>query len=141
MVEDVIVNHLVPIAESVLKDRSYCCLSKQNKGKGEREQKFVGAEWWTHTRHMGANLRHQLHFDTYEGLLKAEEAISHPLVSSVQYLTGGGVSSGDDEEEGNGGGGGAGRTVVFDQTPDTSSEGKVTTATMAWISHPRNNTH
>jgi hypothetical protein len=61
---------------------------------------IVGAEWWVHSRPLGRNLGHQLHFDTEENSLEEKHDILHPTVSSVCYLTGDG----------------GGPTVVFDQT-------------------------
>ena len=110
MIEDVIVNHLLPLAERTLQESNVKSSS----------QKIVGAEWWTHTRPISANLGHPLHFDTDEVLLRKEKTVSHPIVSSVLYLTGSG--------------GGGGSTVVFDQTPESTEVAK-----QAWISQPVDN--
>lgn len=104
IIEDVIVNHLLPLAEQTLQDSNT----------------IVGAEWWTHTRAIGANLGHQIHFDTDEALLRREKKVTHPIISSVLYITGGGGS--------------AGPTIVFDQTPNSTN-----VSSKAWISHPQDN--
>ena len=70
---------------------------------------IVGYEWWPHTRPVQANLGHNLHFDTDESLLAETGDITHPIVSSVLYLTGGADS---------------GATIVFDQTPDSKDIAK-----------------
>ena len=110
VMEDVIVNHLLPLAERTL----------QESNAKSSSQKIVGAEWWTHTRPISANLGHPLHFDTDEVLLQKEKKVSHPIISSVLYLTGAG--------------GGGGSTVVFDQTPESTEVAK-----QAWISQPMDN--
>ena len=107
IIEDVIFNHLLPLAKR--------CLSS------EEGNKICGAEWWVHHRPIQANLGHQLHFDTDESLLAQEQIITHPILSSVLYLTGGSP---------------AGSTIVFDQTPDSKQ-----VAPKAWTSQPCNNTY
>jgi len=109
VVEDAIVNHLLPMAERTLEE--------EHKSPAP---KIVGAEWWVHTRPHSANLGHPLHFDTDEWLLNSKHEVSHPIVSSVLYLTGGGA--------------GAGSTIVFNQTPDSTDN-----ATQVWLSEPKNN--
>ena len=109
VVEDAIVNHLLPMAERTLEEEHSAPVPK-----------IVGAEWWVHTRPHSANLGHPLHFDTDEWLLNNKHEISHPIVSSVLYLTGGGA--------------GAGSTIVFDQTPNAKEN-----ATQVWLSEPKNN--
>ena len=79
-----------------------------------------------HSTRLGANLGHQIHFDTDESLLGREKIITHPIVSSVLYLSG--AKQGDAET------GKAGATIVFNQTPDSKE-----TASKAWISHPQDN--
>ncbi|KAL7569688.1 hypothetical protein ACA910_008338 [Epithemia clementina (nom. ined.)] len=69
---------------------------------------------------MEQNLGHNLHFDTDEALLKDVGEITHPLYSSVLYLTG----------QGDGG-----ATIVLDQTPDST-----TVAPRAWKNSVANNT-
>lgn len=113
-IEDVIVHHLLLRAQQVLK----------NSGD---DSKIVGAEWWPHTRPIQANLGHQLHFDTDEALLAQEGKITHPILSSVLYLTGNNSSSTESP---------AGATIVLDQTPDSTEVAQV-----AWRSVPRNNTY
>jgi len=71
---------------------------------------------------LGANLGHQVHFDTDESLLGRENKVTHPIVSSVLYITGAGRGCK------------AGSTIVFDQTPESKD-----VAPQAWISHPKNN--
>ncbi|KAL7541322.1 hypothetical protein ACHAXR_010810 [Thalassiosira sp. AJA248-18] len=112
VIEEVIVNYLLPLAERSL----------QENDTESSAPKIVGAEWWAHTRPLGANLGHQIHFDTDESLLGREKRVTHPIISSVMYLTGAKDSTS------------AGSTIVFDQTPDSTD-----VASKAWISHPRNN--
>jgi hypothetical protein len=116
LMEDVIIHHLLPRARQVLKDG------------GDSSSIIVGAEWWPHTRPIHANLGHQLHFDTDEALLLLAHGgeITHPILSSVLYLTGGGDSTESRSL--------AGATIVLDQTPDSSNVAQV-----AWKSVPRNN--
>ena len=109
VVEDAIINHLLPVAERTLQQEHE-----------SPSPKIVGAEWWVHTRPHSANLGHPLHFDTDEWLLNSKHEVSHPIVSSVLYLTGGGT--------------GAGSTIVFDQAPDAKEN-----ATQVWLSEPKNN--
>jgi hypothetical protein len=85
----------------------------------ETAAEICGFEWWVHTRPIQANLGHNLHFDTDEALLSQEGKITHPLLSSVLYLTGG--------EQG-------GATIVLDQTPDSE-----TNAEQSWRSVPKDN--
>jgi hypothetical protein len=118
LLEDVIWNHLYPLVQRRL-----------SKEKGVAETKIHGAEWWVHTRPIQANLGHNLHFDTDEALLKQDGQITHPIYSSVLYLTGGGTSS---KSAGNGGGG---ATVVLDQTPLSEQ-----VASQAWRCPPQDNT-
>jgi len=116
LLEDVIWSHLYPLvkeqvaaqctAENVITD-------------------ICGAEWWVHTRPIEANLGHNLHFDTDEALLVQEKAITHPLFSSVMYLTGGSKA----HHEG-------GATIVFDQTPDSE-----TVASKVWRCIPDDNSY
>ena len=108
VVEDAIVNHLLPLAEQTLREEHK-----------SPPPKIVGCEWWIHTRPRAANLGHPLHFDTDEWLLNNNHEVSHPIVSSVLYLTGGE---------------GSGSTVVFDQTPNSREN-----ASRAWVSEPKNN--
>lgn len=105
LIEEVIVKHLLPLAE------------KSYNGK----DKIVGAEWWPHHRPIQANLGHNLHFDTDEALLQQEGIISHPVLSSVLYLTTGGNAA-------------SGPTIVFDQNPDSTE-----VATKCWTCVPQEN--
>jgi hypothetical protein len=106
LIEEVIINHLLPLAKK--------CYA----GEGE----IVGAEWWPHHRPIQANLGHNLHFDTDEAMLQQESVISHPVLSSVLYLTTGGKGL-------------AGPTIILDQKPDSKE-----VATKCWTCSPQDNT-
>ena len=67
-----------------------------------------------------------MHFDTDESLLGREKKVTHPIVSSVLYLSG--AKQGTDEKAR------AGATIVCNQTPDTKE-----LPTKAWVSHPKDN--
>ncbi|KAL3789838.1 hypothetical protein ACHAW5_011261 [Stephanodiscus triporus] len=126
VIEDVIFKHLLPLAERSLRENKVGIPSSS-------PPRIVGAEWWVHTRPVGANLGHQVHFDTDESLLNRERKVTHPIVSSVLYLTG----AGRDREVGGNAAPpavSAGSTVVFDQTPESTD-----VASRAWVSHPRDN--
>ena len=115
--EDVICNYLLPLAEEQL-----TAASIENSDEGEKQkEKICGFEWWVHTRPIHANLGHNLHFDTDESLLAQDKKITHPVLSSVLYLTG-------DET--------SGATVVFDQTPDSDKP-----AQHAWRCVPKDNSY
>jgi len=103
LIYEVIEDHLLPLVQQKL----------------EKPNEICGYEWWVHTRPIGANLGHNLHFDTDEALLSQEGKVTHPIYSSVLYLTG--------ENEG-------GATVVLDQTPDSKQ-----VAPRAWKNVPQNN--
>lgn len=110
IIEETICNHLLPLAKKTLpKDKA---------------DAIIGAEWWAHTRPIQANLGHQLHFDTDEALLEQEQKITHPVASSVLYLTTGSSNSGS----------GSGSTIVFDQTPDSTL-----VAQKAWVGQAKDN--
>ena len=94
LIDDVVVNHLLPLAKLAVPSET-----------------IVGYEWWAHTRALEANLGHQLHFDTDEALLAQEQKVTHPVVSSVLYLTGN-----KSKEETT-----AGSTIIFNQTPDSTT--------------------
>ncbi len=127
VIEDVIANHLLPLAEQVLQESmSIKSESSSASSSPPPPSRIVGAEWWTHTRPLGANLGHQIHFDTDESLLVQEKRVAHPIISSVLYLTG--ATRGECQ------GNGAGSTIIFDQTPESTE-----VAPQAWISHPRDN--
>jgi hypothetical protein len=108
LIEEVIVNHLLPRACQALDapDAASIC----------------GFEWWVHTRPIQANLGHNLHFDTDESILAQEGKVTHPIISSVLYLSGG------DEEHS------AGNTILLDQTPDSEK-----VAESAWLGIPKDN--
>jgi hypothetical protein len=109
LMEDVVCNHLLPLVR------------QQQLQLSNSMDEIVGFEWWVHTRPIAANLGHNLHFDTDEASLRANGTISHPIISSVLYLTGGGTSNG-------------GTTIILDQNPDAT-----TNADRAWCSHPIDN--
>ncbi len=108
LIEDVIVRHLLPLAKRQL--------AKHNR----QDVNICGAEWWVHTRPIQANLGHNLHFDTDEAILSQDKEVTHPILSSVLYLTGGCQ--------------GGGATIVLDQTPDSKE-----IAPFAWKNEPRDN--
>ncbi|KAL3945193.1 MAG: hypothetical protein SGBAC_000730 [Bacillariaceae sp.] len=107
-IEDAVITYLLPRAKQVL-----------SKADGES---ICGFEWWVHTRPIKANLGHNLHFDTDEAMLAQEKSATHPILSSVLYLTGG-----DDDNKG-------GTTIIIDQTPDSKD-----IADSAWLSAPKDN--
>ena len=112
----------------------------EDHAKGEEDHadsstQICGFEWWVHTRPIQANLGHNLHFDTDEALLSQEGKITHPITSSVLYLTGGGEatstapsSSTPNSTEP------AGATIILDQTPNSDQ-----VAGTCWKSSPRDN--
>lgn len=108
LIEDVIVRHLLPLAKIELAKRN------------QHDVNICGAEWWVHTRPIQANLGHNLHFDTDEAILSQDKEVTHPILSSVLYLTGGSH--------------GGGATIVFDQTPDSTD-----VAPVVWKNEPRDN--
>ena len=114
LVDAIIVHHLLPRAQHVVTSAG-------------SNDKIVGAEWWPHTRPIQANLGHQLHFDTDEALLEQEGKITHPILSSVLYLTGNNANENIDANP-------AGATVIFKQTSDSNQ-----VAEAAWKSFPQNN--
>ena len=113
LMEQVIFEHLLPLAQQ------------------QTSQAIVGAEWWVHTRPIQANLGHNLHFDTDEVLLAKDGTISHPVVSSVLYLTGNNDTAGHTNNTISP----AGSTIVLNQTPDST-----TPATTCYSCPPRDNT-
>jgi hypothetical protein len=112
IIEDVIVNHLLPRAKQML--------SKED------GDSICGFEWWTHTRPIKANLGHNLHFDTDESLLAQDGKVTHPILSSVLYLTGGSGSM-DDPSPG-------GTTIILNQTPHSME-----VANHCWQGNPVDN--
>ena len=117
-VEHYIVAHLLPRIQSV----SNIKLSD-----------LKGFEWWVHTRPShGANLGHQLHFDTDEALLDQDGIVKFPITASVTYLTlddNGNEDvcgkSGNPKHE-------HGATILFDQTPSAQEN-----AETAWLCFPK----
>jgi hypothetical protein len=107
LLEHVMMDHLLPLAAKQLGE--------------EVTSSICGFEWWVHTRPIQANLGHWLHFDTEEALLTQEGTITHPIVSSVLYLTGGNHG---------------GATIVLDQTPDSEAY-----ADQCWRSVPTDNSN
>eukprot|EP01064_Diplonema_japonicum_P013986 TRINITY_DN21516_c0_g1_i1.p1 TRINITY_DN21516_c0_g1~~TRINITY_DN21516_c0_g1_i1.p1 ORF type:complete len:526 (+),score=117.60 TRINITY_DN21516_c0_g1_i1:46-1578(+) len=89
------------------------------KNSGIREQ-VRATEWWAHTRLVGRDIGHQMHFDMEEKTLEATGEIIHPLKSVVVYLTG--------AETG-------GVTVVVDQKVEDTE--KVAGKTGGWAAHPK----
>ena len=106
LLEQVIIHHLLPRAKQVLPK--------------EDGDAICGFEWWAHTRPIRANVGHNLHFDTDEAILAQEGLITHPILSSVLYLTGGCD--------------GAGATVLLNQTPDSE-----TNPDWCWKAYPQDN--
>lgn len=106
LIEDIVCSHLLPQVKSRLS--------------AEQAASIVGYEWWVHTRPLQANLGHNLHFDTDEALLRQSREITHPIFSSVLYLTGSTGSSGP--------------TFILDQTPDAED-----LPTKCWYQHACNN--
>lgn len=104
LIEDVVCNHLLPLVRQQL---------------GNEAEKIVGYEWWVHTRPVTANLGHQLHFDTDETLLAQDRHVTHPIISSVLYLTAPP---------------GTGATIILDQTPESRVN-----AGKAWYCEPVDN--
>ena len=51
-------------------------------------ERIVGCDWWVHSKQESRFIGHQMHYDTEEGVLKAEGQVVHPAVSSVIYLSG-----------------------------------------------------
>jgi hypothetical protein len=118
LIRDVIENHLLPLVEQAIVEHTTTATTSP-------KEEIVGYEWWVHTRPIQANLGHNLHFDTDEALLFQEKKVTHPIYSSVLYLTGG--------APGNGGGGG-GPTIVLNQTHDAQ-----TVAQRGWRNEPMDN--
>ena len=126
VVEDAIVNHLLPFAHQSLSD---------NKVGGHSSQQIIGAEWWVHTRPLGANLGHQIHYDTDEYMLNSKKKVTHPVVSSVLYLTGAGKRDCNEADaSATQASVTAGSTIIFDQTPESTN-----VASQAWVSQPLDN--
>jgi hypothetical protein len=133
----VVCNHLLPLARQQLRleepknyDGNEACTTSDDNSLPT----IVGYEWWVHTRSVAANLGHNLHFDTDEAWLNSTGEVSHPILSSVLYLTSGGGAKSNDTTGQGGGGRSGGATVIFDQTPDS-----VDNAERAWCSLPIDN--
>jgi hypothetical protein len=111
VVEDVITTYLLPKVRTIVGE--------------DKLSDLAGFEWWVHTRPHGANLGHQLHFDTDEALLEQDQIVSFPICATVLYLNaehcGPDVSSQK-----------FGATVLFDQSPYCKKN-----ADRAWISTPK----
>mmetsp|Transcript_24223 Transcript_24223/g.42584 ORF Transcript_24223/g.42584 Transcript_24223/m.42584 type:complete len:317 (+) Transcript_24223:813-1763(+) len=123
LLEEVIVGHLLPRAQQVLdgmKDRNLIAEGTPTK--------ICGFEWWAHTRPIQANLGHNLHFDTDESMLDQEGKVTHPILSSVLYLTGGRPSDSSDPTSP------AGATIILNQTPDSEKS-----ADFCWQGIPHDN--
>ncbi|KAL3821910.1 hypothetical protein ACHAXA_008444 [Cyclostephanos tholiformis] len=137
VIEDAIINHLLPLVEQTLREHEVGSLSSLLSSPSSSSL-IVGAEWWVHTHSLGSNLGHQIHFDTDESLLNREKRVTHPIISSVMYLTGAGrhceLAKGDDAAVSTIPAIAAGLTVVFDQMPEST-----VVAPRAWVSHPRDN--
>lgn len=112
VVEDVITADLLPRVRAVVGE--------------ETLSNLAGFEWWVHTRPHGANLGHQLHFDTDEALLEQDQVVSFPICATVLYL------NEDGHDDDHGGNHNFGSTVLFDQTPYCKKN-----AERAWISTPK----
>ncbi len=120
LIEEVIMNHLLPRAQQCLDEMAK---SDEDQTKSDGSTTICGFEWWAHTRPIQANLGHNLHFDTDESMLDQEGKVTHPILSSVLYLTGGseGVSSG--------------ATIILDETPDFTMAGET-----CYLGIPKDNT-
>lgn len=51
----------------------------------------AGCSWWAHSKCCSSSLGHQLHFDTEERTLSATGEVLHPAVTTVTYLSVGGL--------------------------------------------------
>jgi hypothetical protein len=113
-IEHYVVEHLLPRVRSVV------AAATANNNAGQQQQPVLGFEWWAHTRPHGANLGHQLHFDTDEALLEQDGTVKTPIAATVTYLT-------LDEDQVS-----YGATLLFDQTPQSK-----TNAEQAYICYPQ----
>ena len=116
LIEEVIISHLLPRAQQ-------CLDNMTDTSDASESSQICGFEWWAHTRPIQANLGHNLHFDTDESMLDQEGKVTHPVLSSVLYLTGGNenVSSG--------------ATIILDETPDSTALGET-----CYLGIPKDNT-
>jgi len=131
LIEEIVVNHMIPRAEQ--------CLVNMAKNSDDEKSKSVstticGYEWWVHTRPIKANLGHNLHFDTDECMLAQEGKVTHPVLSSVLYLTGGGGAEQSDLST-ESSPSPAGATIILDQTPESETVGE-----SCWQGIPEDNT-
>jgi len=122
LIEEVILNHLLPRAQQCLDNMIE---SEDETVESNGSTNICGFEWWAHTRPIQANLGHNLHFDTDESLLDQEGKITHPVLSSVLYLTGGNDQSSSP----------AGATIILDETPHSTTIGN-----NCWQGIPEDNT-
>lgn len=122
LIEEVIINHLLPRAQQCLDNMAK---SDDEEAKSDGSTTICGFEWWAHTRPIQANLGHNLHFDTDESMLDQEGKVTHPILSSVLYLTGGSEDSSSP----------AGATIILDETPDSTKVGG-----KCWQGIPKDNT-
>jgi hypothetical protein len=106
-VEHYIVHHVLPRVRSVV-------------SAAKDPHAVKGFEWWVHTRPHGANLGHQLHFDTDEALLEQDGTLESPIAATVTYLT----LEQDTVSYG--------ATMLFDQTPKSK-----TNAEQAYLCFPK----
>lgn len=111
--------HAPTIIDQAVEEYLLPLVERQLQKGGSSTKPIVGFEWWVHHRPTNASLGHNLHFDTDEALLSQEGRITHPVYSSVLYLTGG--------EKG-------GATIIFEQTPEAT-----TNAERVYKSVPQNN--
>jgi hypothetical protein len=108
-VQHYIVRHLLPRIKTI--------------SPGHSLHELKGFEWWVHTRPSnGANLGHQLHFDTDEALLDQEGKVEFPISASVTYL-----NEVDEAVSCR-----YGATILFDQTPNSTQN-----AATAWLNLPK----
>jgi hypothetical protein len=126
LLEDVIVNHLLPRAQQLLDGMK----GRNALDDDKLSTKICGFEWWAHTRPIQANLGHNLHFDTDESMLDQEGKVTHPLFSSVLYLTGGGDTTTSSSPNSCPGG----ATIILDETPDSEKS-----ADICWQVVPHDN--
>lgn len=138
LIEHVIVHYMMPHLQEQLHKHA---------------ESIAGFEWWVHTRPTGANLGHNLHFDTDEALLAQrrkqkgdqdgdnanddgggddDDWITHPLVSSVLYLT---TGESEDQQLEARSRSRAGATIILNQTPQAAQP-----ADCVWYNVPKSNT-
>ena len=131
------INHLLPRANQCLEAMLLAQEEKEDAQQPRRsttdkhktQPKICGYEWWTHTRPIQANLGHNLHYDTDESLLEQDGTVTHPILSSVLYLTTGSNTATETTPTA------AGATIVFEETPESTTIGKT-----CWQCLPQDNT-